>query len=154
MSSPSQPLPSAAGKGRGKGGDLRGKLHSKPKQLLVLGAKDRDQLTTYFEVKKKPSFFFPYLPPHFLQSFGGLDSVGVDPANGGNLIFTFRNSTAANQVCRWCSELGPLKCIVVIPVLWSPLYCGHPLLFLTVPEILNGATPRSNQDTLTGPMRK
>ena len=112
LSSPSQPLPpggggAGAGRGRGKS-DLRGKLHSKPRQLLVIGAKDRDQLTQYFEVKEmglllcevttSSCSLFTLLP---VQSFGGLDSVGVDPGNGDNLVFTFRSSGAANQV--WLS---------------------------------------------------
>ena len=43
-----QPLPPAA---RGQGAmDLRSKLDSRPKQLLVMNVEDRDQLTAYFEV--------------------------------------------------------------------------------------------------------
>ena len=34
----------------------------------------------------------------FLQSFGGLEGVEVDPSNSSNLIFTFRSRSIANQV--------------------------------------------------------
>ena len=30
--------------------DAKGKLSAKPRQLLVIGAKDRDQIISYFEV--------------------------------------------------------------------------------------------------------
>lgn len=40
--------------GRGRGqvpADLRAKLDSKPKQLLVMNVENRDELTAYFEVR-------------------------------------------------------------------------------------------------------
>ena len=35
-----------------KKSDLRSKLDSRPRQILVVGARDKDALTTYFEVKQ------------------------------------------------------------------------------------------------------
>ena len=50
ISSPSQSLPTA-GKGKGNNSvDARNNLRAKPRQLLVMGAKEKDQLITYFEV--------------------------------------------------------------------------------------------------------
>ncbi len=59
LSSPSQPLPPTvlaekAAQGRQpSGADLRAKLESKPRHLLVVNVDDKDKLIAYFEVSKK-----------------------------------------------------------------------------------------------------
>jgi len=72
--------------GRGRGqvpADLRAKLDSKPKQLLVMNVENRDELTAYFE------------------SFGGLMQVEMSQENPKNFIFTFRNNSVAQKVTLW-----------------------------------------------------
>ena len=53
-------------------GDLRTKLDSKPRQLIVVDAKDKDALTAYFDVRTTTQSFLPsisYFPPLCLFIF-------------------------------------------------------------------------------------
>ena len=78
-----------------------------------------------------------------VQSFGGLDAVEVDPTNGSNLIFTFRNSSSANQV--WKQAISPMECVLIASpfqvVKSSSTFQGKPL-------IMKWYTPKARQSSL------